>query len=99
MARRLTVLEGTTVRSACTFRDAGGSVTDPQTVQVTWKGPSAPDEVHVYPTSTLLIRISEGVYRMDRSMRAGEKGVWYTHWQSGGIAAAEEHFTVKAPSA
>jgi hypothetical protein len=86
---------GDVVRCTGTFTDADGNVVDPTAVTFKFEDPSGNETSYVYGTDPEVVRVSQGVYRVDVTI--DESGIWYYRFVSTGTgaAASEEFFKIR----
>ena len=94
----LTLYEGTSLHSGCTFTDVNtGNPEDPGVVTATLV---KPDDSTIDVTSAV-VNDSAGVYHFDWQIPLGSPGVWTVKWEgsvSGPIVVNAEQFIVREVS-
>ena len=77
---------GTCIRLSVVF-EVEGVETDPTTVSLKVRKPSASTTTYTYPAT--ITKDSVGRYHMDTTPAAGEQGRWFYKWIGTGTAAVE----------
>lgn len=99
MPATTTHLIGDTPRLTVTFKDAWGTLNDPNTVSFKIKEPDGATQSYSYLTDSELVRSAQGVYYVDWPVT--KTGAHYVEFTSTGvlIAARETVFTARASAA
>jgi len=92
-------LIGDSARLRVTFKDAWGTINDPNAVSFKIKEPDGTTTSYVYHTDAQLVRESQGVYYVDWPIT--KTGAHYVHYNSTGslVATRETVFTARASAA